>query len=291
MEELLSLIDQIITACTTNDKPLTEILRQCLVLASELKSPTLHTLAEKELSGYSASDTKEISNYRLISVSAAGDFESDGQQFASAIPPASLEPTDRWFATKIKLFDSIGYLEALQTEGKSCPWSDELVHKYESLIDGAVLLRAQQFITKSEIVAVIHKLRTQLLQTLLSIKNEMKLPEGVLVEGAKTPAVTEIIERVVNYNFYGPAYLTQGDLTQIGQQVIAGDWESLQAALGKVGIPEDQRNELHDTMEKEKTLGDGAKGWISRNAGKVLDVGVDVGAKVLAELLKGYLGG
>jgi hypothetical protein len=73
--------------------------------------------------------------------------------------------------------------------------------------------------------------------------------------------------------------------------VIAGDWESLQAALGKVGIPEDQSNELHDTMGKEKTLGDGAKGWISRNAGKVLDVGVDVGAKVLTELLKGYLGG
>jgi len=154
MEEVLSLIDQIITACTTNDKPLTEILRQCLVLASELKSPTLHTLAEKELSGYSASDAKEIPNYRFISVSAAGDFESDGQHFARAIPPASLEQTDRWFATKIKLFDSIGYLEALQTEGKSCPWSDELVHKYESLIDGAVLLRAQQFITKSEIVAV-----------------------------------------------------------------------------------------------------------------------------------------
>jgi hypothetical protein len=44
-------------------------------------------------------------------------------------------------------------------------------------------------------------------------------------------------------------------------------------------------------MGKEKTLGDGAKGWISRNAGKVLDVGVDVGAKVLTELLKGYLGG
>ena len=291
MEELLSLIDQIIDACTKNDRPLTEILRQCLVLASELKSPTLHTLAEKELSGYSASDEKEIPNYRLISVSAAGDFESDGQHFARAIPPASLEPNDRWFATKIKLFDSIGYLEALQTEGKSFPWSDELVHKYASkLIEGAVLLRAQQFISKSEIIAVLHKLRTQMLMTLLNIKDEMKLPEGVLVDSAR-PSVSEIIEKIVNYNFYGPAYLTQGDFTQIGQQVIAGDWESLQAALGKVGIPEDQRNELHDTMEKEKTLGDGAKGWISRNAGKVLDVGVDVGAKVLAELLKGYLGG
>jgi AbiTii len=263
MEELFSLIDQIIDACTKNDRPLTEILRQCLVLASELKSPTLHTLAEKELSGYSASDANEIPNYRLISVGAAGDFESDGLHFARAIPPASLEPNDRWFATKIKLFDSIGYLEALQTEGKSFPWSDELVHKYASkLIEGAVLLRAQQLISKSEIVAVLHKLRTQMLMTLLNIKDEMKLikdemklPEGVLVESAR-PSVSEITEKIVNYNFYGPAYLTRGDFAQIGQQVIAGDWESLQAALGKVGIPEDQRNELRDTMGKEKTLGD-----------------------------------
>jgi hypothetical protein len=32
MEKFLSLIDQIIDACTKNDRPLTEILRQCLVL-------------------------------------------------------------------------------------------------------------------------------------------------------------------------------------------------------------------------------------------------------------------
>jgi len=62
---------------------------------------------------------------------------------------------------------------------------DELVHKYESLIDGAVLLRAQQFITKSEIVAVIHKLRTQLLQDAPQHQKRMKLPEGVLRRGSK----------------------------------------------------------------------------------------------------------
>jgi len=52
------------------------------------------------------------------------------------------------------------------------------------VLDGAVLLQERQFFPKAVIVALLERLRAQVLTTLLSIKEEMKLPEGIeLAEG------------------------------------------------------------------------------------------------------------
>jgi hypothetical protein len=69
--------------------------------------------------------------------------------------------------------------------------------------------------------------------------------------------------------------------------------DSLRTALEKSGIDEAQSIELRGTLQHEKTMED-VKGWIRRNAGKVvekgLEVGTNIGAKVLTELITTYLG-
>jgi hypothetical protein len=51
---------------------------------------------------------------------------------------------------------------------------------------------------------------------------------------------------------------------------------------------------LQGTLQHEKDLGDGVKGWIRRNGAKVLNKGVEVGTtlgrKVMTEVISRYLG-
>jgi hypothetical protein len=49
----MNLLDQIIESCTMNPPPpLASVLRQCILLSSQLKVPILRTWAERELNGY-----------------------------------------------------------------------------------------------------------------------------------------------------------------------------------------------------------------------------------------------
>lgn len=288
MEKLLSLIDEIIAGCT-NERSLTDLFRLCLVLADQLNVPALHTLADRELNGYS--DPKVIPNFRLVKAGACGEFEKDGDRSVHDIRASAVDENDLWFATKIRLFESISFLEARRTTGIQYQWKNDLLHRYADRLPEGHLIRAWQFVTKDDLASVLDRIRTDILKTVVAIQRETESPKGEIVPACDKPTLPERANSIVINNF-GPAYFTQGDLTQIAQQQnIEIDWELLRTSLERVGIPEAERNELHETLEKEKSMGEGVKGWISRNSGRVIDVGVDLGAKVLAEIITRSLGG
>jgi hypothetical protein len=69
----------------------------------------------------------------------------------------------------------------------------------------------------------------------------------------------------------------------------------LEKVLRKAGLAEPELHELSDAVKDDgKTIGSRVKGWISKNAPKVLSGGVKIGAEVgqavLVEYLKQYLG-
>ncbi len=74
------------------------------------------------------------------------------------------------------------------------------------------------------------------------------------------------------------------------QNIAVGNWQDLREALLAAGIQEGDIGELSDAIQKDgKTLGTQVKGWISRNAAKVFDKGLQVGATVGTTILTEYL--
>src|SRR3982074_3741084 len=68
------LLDKIVELATDNQQPLTVLLRQCIVLAYEVKNEQLKEWANHELNGYS--DQTKVPEYRTVRAGATGTFNA-----------------------------------------------------------------------------------------------------------------------------------------------------------------------------------------------------------------------
>jgi len=69
-----------------------------------------------------------------------------------------------------------------------------------------------------------------------------------------------------------------------------GNWQDLRKALLAAGIQEGDIGDLSHAIEQDgKTFGTRVKDWIGRNATKVLDKGLQVGASVGTTVLTEYI--
>lgn len=107
------LLDKIIEMGALNEPPpLTAVLRQCILLANDLKAPLLRTWAEQELKGYS--NPKDVPEYRVMNVGALGDFAGIGVRYQGRpIPSSLLKPEHRWAAQTHRLTEPVSSYEAL----------------------------------------------------------------------------------------------------------------------------------------------------------------------------------
>jgi AbiTii len=262
----MNLLDQIIESGTMNTPPpLASVLRACILLSSQLKVPALRTWAESEINGYSRA--VEIPNYRLMNASAFGDFDGTRSYSGRLISPESLGSEGQWFATKIRLFDSIGYLESIGQEGLSYPWPSPIIDRYrDKLLPDAILVKAWQFIPRGAIVGMLERIRTRVLTTMIDIKTDFESDEVDLRQLVNVrpgspeseKAKQTIVNNILNGNFYFGN--THTEITQITQNIQIENWESLQAALENSGIDEAEREQLQAALQHEKTMGDGVKG-------------------------------
>jgi hypothetical protein len=296
----MNLLDQIIESGTLNTPPpLTSVLRQCILLSSQLKVPVLRTWAERELNGYETAEN--LPDYRIIAAGAFGAFDGYRQYPSRPIPASMLESSHRSRAREVYLLDSVATYEGMEGDGGMLRfyWPGDMIGYYQSkLLQDSVLIHAWQDISKSSIVGMLDTIRTRVLTTAIDIKTDFEA-RGVDLNhlaGVKpdSPESEKAQQIVINEILHASFYVTSGDITQITQNIEAGNWESLQIALEKSGIDAAERKELQGTLQHEKGLGDSVKGWIRRNGEKVLDKGVEVGtnlgAKVLTEVISRYLG-
>jgi hypothetical protein len=296
----MNLLDQIIDSGTMNTPPpLTSVLRQCILLSSQLKVPVLRTWAERELNGYQT--VENLPDYRIIAAGAFGAFDGYRQYPSRPIPASMLEPSHRSRAREVYLLDSVATYEGMEGDGGTLrfSWPGDMIGFYQSkLLQDSVLIHAWQDISKSSIIGMLDTIRTRVLTTAIDIKTDFEA-RGVDLNqlGSVTPDSPESEKAqqiVINEILHASFYVASGDITQITQNIQAGNWESLQTALEKSGIDATERDALRGTLQHERELGEGIKGWVNRNAGKVLDkgleVGTNIGAKVLTDLISRFLG-
>ena len=295
------LLDKIIELATDADKPLTVLLRQCVILGHELKNDSLKMWANQELNGYA--EPEKMPEYRVIRTGATGLF-SAGYRFPTIkrpIPAALMHENHRWAATEAHLCEPISSYENVlkndETKGElSIPWSADMVTYYQAkFIKHHVLTQAWQDLSRGVIIGLLDTVRTRVLNVALDIKSEIGDSDADL---KKVPSSSEVAERVdhiiINHIYGGTVFV--GDQQSVNvQNISAGNWEDLKKALLSRGIQDPEISELSKAIEQDgKTLGVKSKEWITRNATKVWDhglqLGTTVGAAVLTEYVKKHLG-
>lgn len=78
-----ALLDDIIRLAQDDRESLPNLLRKCLVLASELKNTRLEAWANQELDGYQAGKDENIPAYRKIHANAYGSFAGPFNSFSN----------------------------------------------------------------------------------------------------------------------------------------------------------------------------------------------------------------
>src|SRR5260370_18982490 len=172
------LLDKIIELATDTDKPLSTLLRQCVVLGHELKNDSLKTWANQELNGYT--DTNKVPEYRIMNAGAQGIFNA-GYAFPSitrSIPAMGMEKEHRWAAETVHLAEPVSAYENClkSTKGHALTyqWSADMVVYYQArFMPGHALARAWQEIPFSPLAGMLNTIRTRVLNVALDIKNEI----------------------------------------------------------------------------------------------------------------------
>jgi len=295
----MTLLDKIIESGTANEPPpLSSVLRQCILLSDQLKVPLLRTWAEQELTGYP--NPKDVPQYRVVNVGAYGDFAAIGQRYQGRPIPASLlEPQHRWAATVLRLTEPVSAYESLDGSSKGVliyDWPSDMIALYQSrLLQGAVLMRAWQQVPKSVYAGVLDSVRTRVLTMAIDIKNDAEASGLDLTRIKQNSPEADRVQQTVVHAVYGNVYVAAGSQVINTQNIEVGNWSDLHKTLKEFGIADTDLGELHKTLEHDKKIdGEGLKGWITRNAGKLFDhglqVGTAVGTTILTQLIKRHLG-
>jgi hypothetical protein len=293
-----TLLDKIIDmGVADNPPPLTSVLRQCILLANQLKSPLLRAWAEQELKGYD--NPKDVPDYRVMNVGACGNFDGFGgtRYRARPIPPAVLQPEHRWAATIVRLTEPVSAYETIEAPDGfiAYEWPSDMIAYYqEKLLQRCVLMTAWQQVPKSAFIGLLDTIRTRVLTTAIDIKNDLEQTGVDLANIKQDSPESDKVQQIIVHGVYGNIYVAAGSQVINTQNIEVGNWNDLRGTLKESGIDDATLGELHDTLEHDKKMDGCVKGWITRNAGKVLNQGLQVGATVgttiLTQLIKRYLG-
>jgi hypothetical protein len=290
------LLDKIIELATDIQQPLSVLLRQCILLAYELKNERLKEWASHELNGYS--DPKEVPKYRVMNAGAIGTF-SAGYLFPNVkrpIPSTAMEKEHRFAAETIHLVEPVSaYENHLKSEGHTLgyQWDSNLIGYYQGrFIEGHVLVTAVQELPISAVAGVLDTIRNRVLTMALEIKSEIGESDADLKKVEPNSKEAEKVNHIVVNQIYGGTVYMGGSGTQnINVQNIAvGNWQDLRKALLTLKVDEGEIGELSNAIQQDgKTMGERVKGWIGRNATKVFDHGLQVGTSVGTTLLTNYV--
>jgi hypothetical protein len=295
----ITLLDKIIEMGVADDPPpLTSVLRQCILLSNQLKAPLLRAWAEQELKGYS--NPMDVPDYRVFNVGANGNFAGFGgiQYRSRPIPSTALQPEHRWAATIVRLTEPVSAYESLDAPDGVLvyEWPGDMIAYYQQkLLRGCVLMTAWQQVPKSVFAGLLDTVRTRVLTTAIDIKNDLEQTGVDLADIKQDSPEAEKVQQTVVQHMYGPVYIAAGSQVINTQNIAVGNWDNLRTVLKGSGIDDANLGELHDTLEHDKKMdSSGMKGWITRNAGKVinqgLQVGTTVGTTILTQLIRRHLG-
>ena len=276
-------------------KPLSVLLRQCVVLGHELKNDSLKTWANQELNGYT--DLHTVPEYRTMLAGAVGIFNA-GYAFPSItrpIPVGGMEKEHRWAAETVRLGEPVSAyensLKSTDAHALTYQWpADMVVHYQQRFMPRHALATAWQDVPFSAIAGMLDTIRTRVLNIALDLKREIGVSDADLKKVELNSKEAEKVNHIVINHIYGGTVYVADQQTINTQNIAVGNWPDLEKALLAVGIQKGDIGELSHAIERDgETFGTRVKEWIGRNATKVYDKGLRVGASVGTTILTEYL--
>ena len=300
----MRLLREIAELAVSDQEPLANVLRKCMILNASLKNQELGTWIKYELNGY---DTpSQLPEYRIVNTQAKGHFS--GPMGASidfaTLPSIVMKEEHRHWATTAFLMQSIASYDTLVVAKNKTtlqmPWPQDLVVMYQSsFYRGYALAQAWQELPMSGVISVCDTVRNRILEFALKIDDTL---DGYGDDARAVPA--EKVSQFVTNIIYGNNNIISGQARDIinsaSSSVTKGDFTSLKQVLDLIGASHADIQTLYDAIEKdegasrENGMGASTSLWLSDMLLKAgnggLKVGVDVAASALTEGIKSYLG-
>src|SRR6266699_1825194 len=262
-------VDEIVSTAVDSSQSITTLLRQCMVLAYELKNEKLKQWVERELNGYGQGE--EVPEYRRVPITAKGTFHGGFGASIENRPLPSLildEQHRRWAETAmltqpVAVYDSSGGKNAL------IYWPTNLVTFYQTkFIEGYALVSAWQEIPGGAFVSLIDVVRNRILKFALEIREEL----GVVGDRPASVPSEKVDAAVTNFIFGGTNVIAgvAQNFAQIASiNVGKGDTSGLSAALKALGIEDNEIHELEiaisdDAHEEHHGIGRRTSGWLRK---------------------------
>ena len=173
----MSTLTEVIRTATGRNNSISDVLRQCLVLAYELDNEALKTWIDHELNGYS--NAEELPEYRKFHITAKGFFVGSFGSSINDQPLAShiLDPEHRHWAELAYFMQPIAAYEEFTRERKKASrsaaihWPASLTTRYQTkFFEDYVLNRAWQEIPSSAFYGLVDIVRNKTLKFALEIQ-------------------------------------------------------------------------------------------------------------------------
>lgn len=293
-----SLILEIQQVAMDNSVEITELLRKALVASKKLGLEDFQEWVGHELYGYK---DEKVPAYRQVRA-----------ELRLRNPYHGLIP---FYFQDSKLADTFLKISLVQPVGsivdlikKQKPNSTDPIARLSPEQENFLLETQGEFslppvrtISINQLVALVDAVRTKILELVLDLESQGILGEGLTFSNAekiKASSTTSI--RIENFQGVLGNIENSAVTQNLDFSISKGDFESLQNELKKLGVEQDDINELKTAIENEpeikksKKFGEKVSAWIGKMIQKAAigswDVGIAVAGNVLATIIAKYYG-
>jgi hypothetical protein len=294
----MNLIREIRDGAIGDNTSLPQLLRKALLLSSLLKNDQLRTWVKQELEGYP--DVDSLPPYRYIKATVAGDFIGRIRATDHRLPVEQYDEDVQEKLTVVPIIDSVRQLEqTVADSGEFVTFSLEMTwcRVLPPLFDDAHLVDIRRHAPTGAVQAILDTVRTRLLELVLDL--EERFPELASGEAAFAGVDKTQAASIINLHVYGNSNVIAAGANieqKVKQQFTSGDLTGLLTALGKLGLPAGELDQLSDAIAADGVptqtgkLGTRVAEWIGRATTKMLEGAASGSPILLTELILHYYG-
>lgn len=292
----MSLLREIQNDATSNDAPVTVLLRRCLILATRLQHQPLKEWTALEMNGYPANAV--LPPYRpqvrcQVLGNFAGPFGSEARNMSLPESPIPEQLRGRLFRVEIR--EGVAQIEALVASGESqfqMPWPADVVAAYQDdFMEMLTLVGARQVVPATLFAGVLSGIRDRIVQFALEIE-EVNPDAGEAAPG-EAPIEEGRINQIFNQTFFGDntALAVAGGGTVHQTQAVQINTTAVREAADVFGISETAREELVLAIEEDGGVAASkTAAWVERLKEGAIAVGSGVTTQTAVAALLGVLG-
>ena len=271
------LLRELQEAATYSHRPIADVLRMCLRLASLIQSEQLKEWASLELRGYT---TNNVPAYRILNSRLMADFSSlTGQKLSSfPIPLTAFEEHEYSQLSSVYMPDPISRIAELVSDKDHIglplpPERIALLQHHRPILEGWLVTQVWQEVSQASLVAILDQVRTSALEFACELETLIDIATDD-DSGALPPS--ESITNVFNTTISNPSNATVGYIGSVAQthlSVRAGDLDSLVDYLSECGVTDGELGDLRSAIEADRESGeqpgDTTRSWMGRMMSKI----------------------